>query len=224
MALAEQENQGDRKASHEPSIAEAVADAVAKGEQEQIEVEAIAAAVEDRSGHGGRANTSGRSDAAEPAKDNSARNNHNRNNEKEHSMDKDTQAQAGGMTLPGFEDMFGTSNAMMTDYAEMARGNAEAVVESGRVLTTGMQELGRAAAEGGRAEFEALSADMRRLAGATSPTQMMQLQGEIARAYFDRAMAHGSKMSELFVKLTSDAIAPVSHRMNAAADEASKAA
>jgi phasin family protein len=50
------------------------------------------------------------------------------------------------------------------------------------------------------------------LAEAKSPTEFFQLQSELARASFDRAVAETSKLTEQFVKLAGEAVQPLSNR------------
>ena len=116
------------------------------------------------------------------------------------------------------------SNTIMADYNEMAKGNLEAIVESGKVLSNGMQEMGREVMEDTRSAYEGLTADMQTLVAATSPTEMLQLQGELARKYFDQSIARGSKLTESWMKLANDTFAPVSNQMSVAMEKASKAA
>jgi phasin family protein len=46
----------------------------------------------------------------------------------------------------------------------------------------------------------------------------MQLQGEFARASFDRMVAEGSKLTESMVKLAGEAFQPLQNRASANAD------
>ena len=87
-----------------------------------------------------------------------------------------------------------------------------------------MQEMGREVMEDTRSAYEGLTADMQTLVAATSPTEMLQLQGELARKYFDQSIARGSKLTESWMKLANDTFAPVSNQMSVAMEKASKAA
>ncbi len=65
---------------------------------------------------------------------------------------------------------------------------------------------------------------MRKLTSAKSPTEMLQLQGEIARRNFDAMVATASRSTEAMIKLANEAFAPVSNRMSLAADKVARAA
>jgi hypothetical protein len=87
----------------------------------------------------------------------------------------------------------------MTDFA---KGNVEALVESGKVLSAGVQEM----------------------ATIKSPTELFQLQGKIARRNFETMVAFSSKTGDAMMKLYGDAFAPISGRVSLAAEKISKAA
>ena len=109
----------------------------------------------------------------------------------------------------------------MTDFA---KGNVEALVESGKVLSAGMQDVGKTYVGEAKAAYETLTADMKEMAAIKSPTELFQLQGKIARRNFDSAVAFSSKTGDSILKLYADAFAPISGRVSLAAEKISKAA
>ena len=78
--------------------------------------------------------------------------------------------------------------------------------------------------ETGKAVIEVVTADAKKVAAIKSPTELFELQGEIARRNFDAAVSFGSKRTEAIVKLYNDAFAPISNRVSVAAEKVSKAA
>jgi phasin family protein len=64
----------------------------------------------------------------------------------------------------------------------------------------------------GRESVEQASAAVKTLAEAKSPTEFFQLQSELARASFVRAVAETSKLTEQLVKLAGEAVQPLSTR------------
>jgi len=109
----------------------------------------------------------------------------------------------------------------MTDFA---KGNVEALVESGKVLSTGMQDMGKAYVGDAKAAYETLTADLKEIAAVKSPTELFQLQGKIARRNFDSVVAFSSKTGDAMLKLYADAFAPISGRVTLATEKLSKAA
>ena len=113
---------------------------------------------------------------------------------------------------------------MTKDAVEFQKGNLEALVESGKILATGMQDMGRAYVEEAKSAAETVQADVKKFAGVKSPTELFQLQGEIARRNFDAMVSTTSKNTEAMLKLANEAFAPVSNRMSLAAEKVRKAA
>lgn len=116
------------------------------------------------------------------------------------------------------------SNAVFADAGEFTKGNVEALVESGKVLAAGLQDLGKVYVEDAKTGFETITADVKELAAVKSPADFFKLQGEILRRNFDTAMATGSKRSEALVKLANEAFAPVQNRVSIAVEKVKQAA
>ena len=104
------------------------------------------------------------------------------------------------------------------ELADLARANVEAVVEAGRVATEGARTIGQDVVAKQRDSYEQAADAIRSLAEAKSPTEYLQLQGDIARASFDRAVAETSKLTESLVKLAGEAFQPLSNRASANAE------
>lgn len=105
------------------------------------------------------------------------------------------------------------------ELVELTRANVEALVESGRIAAAGAQTLGQDAIARTREGLEQTVAQMKNLTQAQSPTEFFQLQAEIARTQFDRAMTDGSRFAESLVKLAGEAIQPLSNRAALNADK-----
>ncbi len=119
---------------------------------------------------------------------------------------------------------FAKTGEMTAEAGEFAKGNVEAVVESGKIFFTGAQELMRDNLETGKTVVETVTEDAKKMAAIKSPTELMQLQGELARRNFDALVSYGSKRTEAWVKLYNEAFAPISNRVSVAAEKISKAA
>lgn len=114
--------------------------------------------------------------------------------------------------------------AMTKEAAEFQKGNLEAVVESGKILASGMQDMGRSYAEEAKSAAETVQEDMKKFTAIKSPTELFELQGEIARRNFDAMVSTASKNTEAMLKLVNEAFAPMSNRMSLAAEKVGKAA
>lgn len=111
---------------------------------------------------------------------------------------------------------------LVSEMTEMTKGNVEAVVESGKILAGGMQDLGKTYVEEAKTAYEQLTADMKEMAAVKSPTELFQLQGKIARRNFDALVATSSKNVEAAMKLANESFAPISGRINLAAEKISQ--
>jgi len=110
------------------------------------------------------------------------------------------------------------SQKVAEELADLARANVEAVVEASRVAAEGARSLGQDVVAKQRDSVEQAADAIRTLAEAKSPTEYLQLQGEFARASFDRAVAETSKLTESLVKLAGEAFQPLSNRATANAE------
>jgi phasin family protein len=119
---------------------------------------------------------------------------------------------------------FEKSNEVFGEYGEFAKGNVEALVESGKILASGIQTLGKDYVAEGKSAIETLTADVKELAAVKSPADFLKLQGEMLRRNFDAAIAAGSKNSEKVVKLANEAFAPIQDRVAQAIEKVKKAA
>jgi phasin family protein len=122
------------------------------------------------------------------------------------------------------KETYAKSTVLATEATEFTKANVEAVVESGKIFFAGAQELLKDNVETGKTVIETVTEDAKKVAAVKSPTELMQLQGEIARRNFDALVAYGSKRTEAWVKLYNDAFAPISNRVSVAVEKVKTAA
>lgn len=119
---------------------------------------------------------------------------------------------------------FEKGSSSFGDYNDFAKANVEAFVESGKILASGLQELTTALVSDSRAGFETLTAEVKELAAAKSPTDFLKLQNDLAKKHFDEAVSSASKASEALMKLANEAAQPISNRVSIAVEKAKSAA
>jgi phasin family protein len=110
------------------------------------------------------------------------------------------------------------------DATEFNKANIEAMVEAGKIVAKGAQELGKTNMDYAKKNFEDMQVAVKEVTGVKNPTDFVKLQGEWARKGFDTAVAQGSKNTEALVKLANDMFQPISNRFAVAADYFKKAA
>lgn len=116
------------------------------------------------------------------------------------------------------------STKLVEEANDFAKGNVEALVESGRIAASGFQTLGQDAADYSRRSFETATSAMKSLASVKSPTEFFKLQSDFFRSSFDSYVAEASKNTEAMIKLASDAAQPLSSRLAVAVDKVKTAA
>ena len=110
------------------------------------------------------------------------------------------------------------------EAGEFNKANLDAVVAGGKIFFDGAQSLVRENVETGKTVVETVTEDAKKVAAVKSPTELFQLQGELARRNFDAVVSFGSQRTEAWVKLYNEAFAPISNRVSVAAEKIKKAA
>jgi len=119
---------------------------------------------------------------------------------------------------------YGKGAAAVAEANEFAKGNAEAVVASGKILAEGVKTLGEGYVAEGKKAYETFTADAKEMAAIKSPTDFFEFQSKILRRNFDSMVALTSKNTEATVKLVNDAFAPISSRVSLVVEKVKKAA
>jgi phasin family protein len=111
------------------------------------------------------------------------------------------------------------STKMIEEANEFAKGNIEAVVESGRIAAKGVEALGQDAADYGRKSLEQATSLIKSFATVKSPAEFMKLQSDFMRSSFDAMVAETSRSTEAMLKLAGEVAQPLSNRIAVAADK-----
>jgi len=110
------------------------------------------------------------------------------------------------------------------ELSDLAKGNAEALLASGKAAAHGAETLAQEAADFGKKRFDHVTNALSGFAAVKSPTELFQLQNEFARTSFDEAVAGVSKFSETWLKLAGEVFQPLSSRYAVAAEKIRNAA
>jgi phasin family protein len=131
-------------------------------------------------------------------------------------MIADMRARAETATVKGQE--------FVKEATEFSRGNVEAMVESAKIVGTGMQAMGQEFVAVAKASVEDTTAAAKRYAAVKTPSEFFALQTELTRASIDAMVKNGSKATEMSVKLANDAFQPISNRISVAMSKLKSAA
>jgi phasin family protein len=119
---------------------------------------------------------------------------------------------------------FEKSQASLGEMSEFTKGNVEAMVESGKILASGLQEMTKGYAAESKSAFETLAAEMKSMTAVKSPSELLEMQSSLLRKHFDAAVAASSKNSEAMLKLANEAFQPISNRVSLAVEKIKHAA
>lgn len=123
-----------------------------------------------------------------------------------------------------FQQAYDKSQSVVAEMTDLAKGNVEAIVESGKILAGGLQDMGKTYADEAKTAYETATADIKEMAAVKSPTELFQLQGKIMRRNFDSLVATASKNTDAAIKLANETVAPITGRVNLAAEKLSTVA
>ena len=123
-----------------------------------------------------------------------------------------------------FKDAQEKAKTALGDAGSFAKGNVEAMVESSKILASGIQDMTKGYVEETKTSFETISADVKDLASVKSPTEFFEKQSALMRKNFDAAVAASSKNSEAMLKLVNEAFQPISTRVSLAVEKIKTAA
>ncbi len=100
----------------------------------------------------------------------------------------------------------------------MIRGNVDALLESSRVASGSLQSIAHEVADYSKNTMERTTSAARALSQAKTATELMQLQGEFARAEFTSALAKVSTLSEAMFETMTAIFEPLQKQAVAAAN------
>jgi phasin family protein len=122
----------------------------------------------------------------------------------------------------GREHVEKANQAMIKTAEEMqklSKENLEACIQASQIIAKGMQELGREWTAYMQESLERSAAAAKALMAARSFQEVVSLQSDWVKASLDKLVAETTKLSERTVKVTNEAMEPISARLSVAADK-----
>ena len=104
------------------------------------------------------------------------------------------------------------------------QGNLEAMVKSGQIVATGLQDLSKQMAATAQATMDETLNTFRAMAGVRSFREAMDLQTSLARSTMEKTLTQTGHVAETSLKLAEQAIAPLASRMSLAVQSFGKTA
>ncbi len=119
----------------------------------------------------------------------------------------------------------GMEKAMKTaeDLMAFSQGNLEAMVKSGQIWASGMQDIGKQIAATAQASFDETMSTFKALTSAKSLKDAFDLQATLARTTLEKTLAESGKLTDASMKLTEQTLAPLTARVTLAMEKFAKA-
>jgi phasin family protein len=109
-------------------------------------------------------------------------------------------------------------------FVAFGKANFEAATESGRILAVGVQDLTKHLVSTATASYEDAVATAKALGAAKSVKEAIDLQGAHAKTSISKAVSEAKNLADASVKLTVQAMAPLTARVAVAVETLAKAA
>ncbi|HEC91044.1 MAG TPA: phasin family protein [Alphaproteobacteria bacterium] len=118
---------------------------------------------------------------------------------------------AGAEMFKGYEDVAG-----------FGKENINAVMATGALLSKGIQDMNKAWFALAQDAMEQNVAATKRILGSKSVVEVVEIQSDLARAGYDKAMIESRRLSDMSIKLAEEASAPIVGRVNTAMEAFTK--
>jgi phasin family protein len=120
----------------------------------------------------------------------------------------------------------GVEKAMKTaeEFVAFGQGNMEAFAKSGQIWAAGIQDMQKQMAATAQASFQEAVATFKAIATAKSLKDAFDLQTSVTRGAIEKTLAESGKMTDASLRLTEQALAPITARVTLAVEKFSKAA
>jgi phasin family protein len=118
----------------------------------------------------------------------------------------------------------GITKTMKTaeEVVAFGQGNMEALIKSGQIWSTGLQDLSKQMASSMQASYEEAMSAFKAMTSVKSLKEAVDLQVGLARSAVEKGVTESSKYTDASFKLAEQAMAPISSRMTLAVEKFSK--
>ena len=135
-----------------------------------------------------------------------------------------TRANGPATSTPTFTQGIKTMINNPQDFVAFSEGNLEALTAAGKIWVAGVQDLTKQLAATAKESLEESVATAKALTSVKSIKEAIDLQSNYSKTAVAKALTESSKLTEASLKLTEQALAPLTARMAVAVGAFSKAA
>ena len=120
----------------------------------------------------------------------------------------------------------GMEKAMKTaeELVAFSQGNLEAMVKAGQIWAAGVQDISKQIAATAQASFDETMSTFKAMSSVKSLKDAFDLQASLARSAMEKTLAESGKLTDASMKLTEQALAPLTARVNLAMEKFAKTA
>ena len=122
--------------------------------------------------------------------------------------------------LKGIEKMMKSTE----DFVAFGQANLEAIMKSGQIWATGVQDLTKQFTSTAKASFDDSVATFQAISTAKSVKEAFELQSGFAKTSIEKAMVESNKLTDASIKLTEQTLAPITARVTGAVESLNKTA
>ncbi len=118
----------------------------------------------------------------------------------------------------------GITKTMKTaeEVVAFSQGNVEALIKSGQIWSTGLQDISKQMASSMQASYEEAMSAFKALTSVKSLKEAVDLQVGLARSAVEKSVTESSKYTDASFKLAEQALAPISSRVTLAVEKFGK--
>ena len=120
----------------------------------------------------------------------------------------------------------GITKTMKTaeEVVAFGQGNMEALMKSGQIWSTGLQDMSKQIASSMQSSYEEAMSAFKAMTSVKSLKEAVDLQVGLARSAVEKSVTESSKYTDASFKLAEQAMAPISSRVTLAVEKFSKPA
>ena len=108
------------------------------------------------------------------------------------------------------------------EVAAFGKSNVEAFIQAGTIFFHGFEQIARTMVSLTQAHVESNMSTAKALISAKTLTELTDLQNAYSKSTFDHVVSEATQLSELAIKITNEAIEPISARVTATIEQMSK--
>ena len=110
------------------------------------------------------------------------------------------------------------------ELVAFGQGNFEAMVRSSQIWAAGVQDIGKQIAANAQASFDETVSTFKAMSSVKSLKDAFDLQASLARTTLEKTVAESGKLTDASMKLTEQALAPLTARVSLAMEKFAKSA